>query len=222
MAKKLFLNRERERAIPVVRAPAIIREEHDSGMPSTCRNNSESETTKELPFLILAETSKSFPKFNTTGRSLIIKFKLPGQEREPTTYLKECITELTNYLVDDVPDRDLVGVRIGNTENLQGKVLGISFRRRDQMKPDLIWAVLSTVIQSNARFGLTDRLEVHLDHVRIPVGNGKSAEKTKWRSLDIVSSIKRSIFAVKAAFMWLAHTLIIAIAHVNGDSKYAS
>ena len=59
------------------------------------------------------------------------------------TYLKECITELTNYLVDDVPDRDLVGVRIRNTENLQDKVLGISFRRRDQMKPDLIWAVLS-------------------------------------------------------------------------------
>jgi len=41
------------------------------------------------------------------------------------------------------------------------------------MKPYLILAVLSKVIQSNARFGLTDRLEVHLDHVRIPVGNGK-------------------------------------------------
>ena len=81
--------------------------------------------------------------------------------------------------MDDVPDRDLVGVRIRNTENLQDKVLGISFRRRDQMKPDLIWAVLSKVIQSNARFGLTHRLEVHLDYVRIPVGNGKSAEKTK-------------------------------------------
>ena len=85
-------------------------------MPSTSRNNSESETTKELPFLILDETSKSFSKFNTTVRSLIIKFKLPSQEREPMTYLKECITELTNYLVDDVPDRDLVGVRIRNRE----------------------------------------------------------------------------------------------------------
>ena len=40
-------------------------------------------------------------------------------------------------MVDDVPDRDLVGVRIRNTEDLQDKVLGISFRRRHQMKPDL-------------------------------------------------------------------------------------
>jgi len=52
------------------------------------------------------------------------------------------------------------------------------------MKTDLIWAVFSKVIQSNTRFGFTDRLEVHLDDVRIPVGNGKLAEKTKGRSLD--------------------------------------
>ena len=135
------------------------------------------------------------------------------------TYLKECITDLTNYLLDDVPDRDLVWVRIRNIENLQDKVLGVSFSRRDLMKPDLIWAVLSEVIQSNARFGLTDRLEVHLDYFRIPVDNGKSAEKKKGRSLDVLSSIKRSIVAVKAAFMCLAHALIIAIAHVNGDPK---
>ena len=56
-------------------------------------------------------------------------------------------------------------------------MVGLSFRRRDQLKPDLISDVLSKVIQSNARFGLTDRLEVHLDHVRIPVGNGKLALK---------------------------------------------
>ena len=107
MAKKVFLITER--AIPTVHAPSISREQPDSGMPSTSRNNSESEITKELPFLILDETSKTFPKFNTTGRSLIIKFKLPGQEREPATYLTECITELTNNFIDEVADRDLVG-----------------------------------------------------------------------------------------------------------------
>ena len=77
----MLLNRER--AIPTVQAPSISREEPDSRVHSSSRNMSGSETTKELPFLILDETSKSFPKCNTTGRSLIIKFKLPGQEREP-------------------------------------------------------------------------------------------------------------------------------------------
>ena len=76
-------------------------------------------------------------------------------------------------------------------------MVGISLRRRDQLKPDVVWAVLGKVIQSNARFRLSDRLEVHLDHVRMPVGNG--GVKTKGRSLDVLSAIKRSI-VVKAAF----------------------
>jgi len=80
-----------------------------------------------------------------------------------------------------VPDRDLVRLRIRNTENVQDKLVGISFLRRDQFKGDVVWSVLGKVIHSNASFALTDRLEVHLDHVRMPAGNGKLAEKTKGR-----------------------------------------
>jgi hypothetical protein len=71
MAKKVFLNRER--AIPTVQAPSLSREESDLEVASSSRNITGSET-KELPFLILDETSKFLPKFNTTGRSLIVKF----------------------------------------------------------------------------------------------------------------------------------------------------
>ena len=62
-------------------------------------------------------------------------------------------------------------------------MVGISLRRRDQFKPDVVWDVLGNVIQSNASFALTDRLEVHLDHVRMLVGNGNGGVKTKWRPL---------------------------------------
>ena len=120
-----------------------------------------------------------------------------------------------------MPGRDLVGPRIRNAENAQDKVVGISLRCRDQFKPDVVWDVLGKVIQSNARFGLTEHLEVHLDHVRMPSGNGKRAEKTKGRSLDALSAIKRSIVIMKAAFLCLAHALIIAMALVNDDPKYA-
>jgi hypothetical protein len=95
---------------------------------------------------------------------------------------------------------------------VQDEVVGISLRRRDQLKPDVVWDVLWKVIQSNARFGLTDRLEVHLDHVRMPTGNSRA--KTKGRSLDVLSATKRSIVIVKAAFLCLPHALIIAMAHI--------
>ena len=100
--------------------------------------------------------------------------------------------------------------------------MDISFRRRDQLKPDVVWGVLGKVVQSNARFGLSDRLEVHLDHVRKPAGNGKRAEKTKGRSLDVLSEIKRSIVIVQTANFCLAHFLIITMAKVNGNPKYKS
>ena len=65
---------------------------------------------------------------------MLIKFKPPGEEQGPTSYLKECIVALTDYLVDKVADRDLVGLRIRNTENVQDKVFGVSFRRHDPLK----------------------------------------------------------------------------------------
>jgi len=132
MAKKVFLSSER--AIPSPQIHSVSREE----IASTSKNNSLSE---QLPFMILDETSKSFPKFNATGRSLLIMFNSPAEEQNPVTYLKECITALTDYLVDDMPGRDLVGLRIRSTENVEDKVVGISLRRRDQLKPDVIWAV---------------------------------------------------------------------------------
>ena len=74
------------------------------------------------------------------------------------------------------------------------------------------------VIQSIVRFGLADRLEVHLDHVRMPVG--KVRVKTKMRSLDLMIANKKSIVTVKAAIKCLAYALIIAMAWVHGDKKY--
>jgi len=113
---------------------------------------------------------------------------------------------LTNYLVDEVPGRDLVGLRIRNTENVENKVVGISLRRRDLLKPDVVWAVLGKVIQSDARFGQGDRLELHLDHVRMPVVN--VGDRTKARSLNVISVIKKIIVKIKAALnFWLMHLL---------------
>jgi hypothetical protein len=41
------------------------------------------DTTGQLPFKILDETSKPFPKFKETGRSMLIKFNSPGEEQDP-------------------------------------------------------------------------------------------------------------------------------------------
>ena len=144
--------------------------------------------------MILDGISKYFPKCNATGLSLLIKFHFPVERQNTGTFLKECITSLTNYLGYDMPGRDLVGLRIRNSENVEDKVVGISLRRRDQLKSDVVWAVFGKVIPSNAIFGLSDRLKVHLDHVRKPDCNG--GVRTKGRSLNVMSAIKNNIVFV--------------------------
>jgi len=127
---------------------------------------------------------------------------------------------LTEYIDDDVPVRDLLVLIIRNTKIVEDKVVGISSRRRDQLKPDVVWAVNGNVIQSNARFGLSGRLEVHLDLVRTPAGNG--SVRIKVRSLVVMNVIKKSTVRVKAALNCLTYTLIIAMARVNGEPKFQS
>lgn len=67
-----------------------------------------------------------FSKFKANRRSLLIKFNSPGEQQGSANYLKECITALTNYLVDDMSGRDLVGMRIRNTDNVEDKVVDIT------------------------------------------------------------------------------------------------
>jgi hypothetical protein len=128
MAKQICLTRRR--AIPTNEVPPVSGGRTESEAGPSSGSTSSSRIADVLLSLILDETTKSFPKFNVTGRSLLIKFNSPGEEQKPTSYLRECITGLTNYLVDQVQDRHTVGLTIRNTENVKDKVVGISLRRR--------------------------------------------------------------------------------------------
>ena len=82
-----------------------------------------------------------------------------------------------------------MGLRIRNTENVQDKVVGISLRLCDQLKPDVVWSELGKAIQNNATFALTDRREVHLDHVSMSAVNG--GVKTNGRFISVLSANKK-------------------------------
>jgi len=84
MAKKVLLNRER--AILTAETPSVNR----ADISPTSRNIPVSE---ELTFRILDQTSNSFPKFNATGRSLLIKFNFPGEEQTPLLICRNALQD---------------------------------------------------------------------------------------------------------------------------------
>lgn len=81
------------------------------------------------------------------GQSVVVNFITKCGDDEPA-----------NFPLNMVSDRDFVGLSIRNTKHVRDKVMGISFRRRDRLQ-SLKWCVTFSgeVIQSSARFGLTDR-----------------------------------------------------------------
>jgi len=83
----MFLNRQRN-------IPATLNRDEQE-IAHFCSKNTGVEDSRTATFMILDDTSKTFPKFNPEGHSLLIKFKYPGEEQEPTVYLKECIAALT-------------------------------------------------------------------------------------------------------------------------------
>jgi hypothetical protein len=113
----------------------------------------------------------------------------------------------------------MVGITISNEDNVQDKAIGISFRRKDQITPDVIWSVFGKVAQSNARFNALDKLVLTVHYVKMPIGNGGGIT-TKGRPLDTMIHLKTSIVKVKAENNCLAHALVIAVARLTNDPNY--
>jgi len=115
----------------------------------------------------------------------------------------------------------MVGISIRNEVNVKDKAIGISFRRKDQLSPDVILHVWEKVTQSNSRFSAFDTLILEIHSVKMPVGFGGGI-KTKGRSLAALAHLKTSIVKVKSKTNCLAHALIIAIARITNDPNYKS
>jgi len=130
------------------------------------------------------------------------------------------VNDLFENVLSEVGDSDMVGITIQNQVNQNDKPIGFSFRRKDQLSGDVVWSVFERVSQSNSRFNALDTLVVTVHSVKMPVGFGKHAVKSKGRPLSTMAHLKRSIVEVKTEDNCLAHALVIAIARVENDPHY--
>jgi hypothetical protein len=128
------------------------------------------------------------------------------------------LDELLEHALRNVAPSDMVGISIRNTENQTDRAIGLSFRQRDQISPDVIWSVFEKVTQSNARFNVLDKLIIDIHSVTMHVGFGRL--KTMGRPMDEMITKKTSIMKVKADENCLAHAIVLAIARINNDPDY--
>jgi hypothetical protein len=149
-------------------------------------------------FEIQDELTRDYRRFSAEGRQITVSLKPPPYDTDPVSHFLASVEELFAYALRNVGDGDIVGLTIRNQENENDRPIGFSFRRKDQISGEVIWSVFEKVSQSNSRFNAMDKLVIDVHSVKMPVGFGKKALKTKGRPLSVMAHLKRSIVEVQA------------------------
>ena len=86
-------------------------------------------------FTIDGEITREYRRFNAVGTELTLRFLSParGDDSDAVTHFQASVTDLFDYALRNCRDSDMVGLKIRNEVNIQNKVIGISFRRKDQL-----------------------------------------------------------------------------------------
>jgi hypothetical protein len=84
------------------------------------------------------------------------------------------MTILFDYALRNIDDSDMVGLVIHHEGTGQkDKTIVFSFRRRDELSPEVIWRLFEKVAQSNSRFNALNPLSITVHYVKMPIETGK-------------------------------------------------
>jgi len=111
--------------------------------------------------------------------------------RDPISHFLASVNDLFEHALQNLSNSDMVGITINNRVNQNTTHIGISFRRKDQLAGDVIWRVVENVSQTNARFDALDKFVVKVHSVRMPVGFGNRAIKSRGRQLPVMARLKK-------------------------------
>lgn len=168
---------------------------------------------------VISKRKRVYKTLNACGLRLEVKF---GQINDINEWIRLCIEELLIIMQTElnIQQQDRVGIIFNNTNNARAD-FSISFRPFSQYSAESILFEIEKIIQSNMLFFTDDNLIVNIDHVRVPIGYGRShIGKSSERYYKLH---KRSIFSPNLQTedygLCLAASITVAIAHVTGDAK---
>jgi len=122
---------------------------------------------------------RQYRRYNAVRMQLTVRLLPPADNSYPVGHFLASVNELFLYVLQDVSDGDMVGIKIQNQVNQNDKPIGIRFRRKDRLSGEVIWNVFEKVSQSNVRFNSLVTLVVTVHSVKMPVGFGRVAHKSR-------------------------------------------
>jgi len=154
----------------------------------------QSRITMDRKFTIIDEITNTYRRFNTIRNQLNVRLLPPlnEEERDPISYFIDSVTNLCEHALRNCDVSDMVGISNRKEDNMRHQVIGISFRRKDQIWADVILKVWEMVTQFKSRFNALDKLILEVHSLKIPVGFGR-VMKTNGRQLDTFAHLKKAL-----------------------------
>lgn len=171
---------------------------------------------------IISVYRREYIRLGASGLRLFMKFKPPPAGcRYVEQWLMDCVSELLDaiQLALDIQPQDRVGMSFNNNTCVRSS-FHISFRRFDQYSPNFIFAQLDSVLQSNSEFLISDSLTINVDHIKMPVGFGRSYRMAGTSFTQFVEDHPQTIFnphlAPQHETMCLAVAIVLGEAYADG------
>ena len=123
--------------------------------------------------------TRRYSRFNAMGTQLVVRLLPVSNARDPVSHSLTKVNDLFRHTLQNLSDSDMFGITIQNRVHQKAKSIGISFRHKDQLLGDFIWSLVEKVSQSNSRFNALEKLVTAVHSVRMTVGFGKRAIKTR-------------------------------------------
>ena len=100
--------------------------------------------------------------------------------------------------------------------------ISIPFLPVEQLTTERVFSQIERVIQSNQEFRLNDTVTIDINHVKSPEGSGKTRHKRTVLNIRDHLKEKRSIIRINNNDDFcLARALVVSIARIENDPKYA-
>ncbi|XP_031338535.1 uncharacterized protein LOC116167335 [Photinus pyralis] len=183
-----------------------------------CVNNPQTSTENTLltgcgtttRYQVLSEGETVVKKFNLSAKRITIKFNEVTDNELALEWLKKSLTELIEYITKGRAADDRIGMLMSNDE-FPDKPLAFSFRRVDQLSPEVMIKMMEKVLQSNRSFFSSDALRIDVSLITLPAGRGR-----QWMtgcSFKEFCLKKRGIISIKNHdTLCLARALVTVIA----------
>ena len=201
--------------------------EVQSGRGEKRKNESDDETESEDEqgqYYYQLESRRKYysKKFGMTATDHKVRFNNVLADRDLLESYESTI-KIFHHLLEEVKEgmapNDQVRF-ILRSEQLETPI-SLPFMPVERLTTERVYSQLERVIQSNQEFRLNDTVTIDINHVKTPVGSGRSKLKRTTYNIDDYLDQKNSVVRIKNNDdLCLARALVVGIAKVDKDPRY--